>query len=55
MGDLDFLAVENGSARKSDYARTALGRYPDPANLLPISADARSFVHFFVDSALTWC
>jgi hypothetical protein len=29
-------------------------RYPDPANLLPISVDARIFVHSIVNSALTW-
>jgi hypothetical protein len=41
-------------ARRSDYKRVLFGRYPDPANLLPISVDACIFVHSIMNSALTW-
>src|SRR5579863_8832293 len=41
-------------ARRTDYETGPTRRYPDPANLLPISVAARIFVHEFVNSALTW-
>jgi hypothetical protein len=36
------------------YRTMSPKRYPDPANLLPISADAYIFVHRIMKSELTW-
>jgi len=47
------LADGEQLARKSDYAIRWFERYPDSANLLPISVDAWIFVHNNVNSALT--
>src|SRR5580692_11546900 len=40
--------------RKSDYEKVLHERYPDSANLLPISVDACIFVQSIANSALTW-
>jgi hypothetical protein len=39
-------------ARNRDYETEGYQRYPDPANLLPIPAEAHTFVHKIVNSAL---
>jgi hypothetical protein len=38
---------------KKDYETGPPLRYPDPANLLPIPVNARTFVHRIVNPALT--
>jgi hypothetical protein len=46
--DLGQLAL--GQAYKGGPSE----RYPDPANLLPISVDTGVFVHMMMNPALTW-
>jgi hypothetical protein len=37
-----------------DYERNAVGRYPDPAFFLPISAEAQIFMHNRAISGVGW-
>jgi len=41
-------------ARKSDYELESAARYPDPANLLPNSAEGQIFVHTDAVSEIGW-
>jgi hypothetical protein len=49
-----FSADGEQLARKSDYKRVSPERYPNPANLLPISVDHNIFVHTAPGLALLW-
>jgi hypothetical protein len=54
MNFLNSSKDDEHFSRRSAYGSEGAQRYPDSADLLPISVDARIFEHRILNQALIW-